>query len=343
MLSVPRPAAGDAARPACAVGLPRGVIALVGAAGAGKSTWLAALERRPPHGTRVATIAEHPRLRRRRDVLANLALGVRAGRDRGATAAEVPTVAEALGLLDILGAAAGALDDSAARRVELGRALLARPDLLLVDVARGTPERERLALHGLLRWAAGRELPQVIVYVARSSADLEDLADGLLLLADGVLHGPDDAWDLLGRTLRGALAAELPIESLLPAAVDYLDEEGRWLRVTLADATELHLPFVRLSPGWRGRVAVPAAAVLVLREPLPGPRLTNQLRGRITAIGDLLGRQLVTVDVGAGAPLRALVEPDTVRGQGLGLGVAVVCAFEPAAVRWVRVSVEQTR
>ena len=256
-----------------------------------------------------------------------IARGVRGAADR------VGDVAAALELGDHWRSPVGRIAPRLRRRVQLARALVAGCRVLLVDVAAGTPADERRDLAACLAWAEAARGSTVLA-VARSSADLDADVTSVLVLQDGVTHGPGPLDVVLGRSLRGGLAERFEVASVLPAVVDYLDEEGRWLRV-LVGSQEVHMPFVRLSPGWRGVVAVRADSVLVLREPIAGPRLTNQLRGRVVAVGDLLGRCRVDVDVGAGdARIRALVEPDTVRELGLTDGTPVVVVFEPAAVRW---------
>lgn len=220
------------------------------------------------------------------------------------------------------------------RRAAIGAALAAGATGLVVVPAEAESRSLRRETWTLLRWV--RDAAEVrILYVADGTAELDDLADELVVLQGGRAFGPDEPWGLLGRTLRGSFAEAFLVESLLGAAVDYLDEDGRWLRVVLdAAGQEVYLPFVRLSPGWRGRIAVRPDAVLVLREPLRVRPGTNQLRGRIAAMGDLYGRRRVDVDLGRGEVLRAAVEEDTVRALELRPGVEVVCAFEPAAVRW---------
>jgi ABC-type molybdate transport system ATPase subunit len=220
------------------------------------------------------------------------------------------------------------------RRVAVGLAVTAGAAGLIVVAAPNESRGLCRETWTLLRWV--RDAVGVpVLYAADGTADLTDLADELVVIHGGRVHGPGESWDLLGRTLRGSFADGFAVESLLGAAVDYLDEDGRWLRVVLdAGGQEVYLPFVRLSPGWRGRVAIRPDSVLALRERIPGPRGTNQIGGVVAAIGDLNGRRRVDVDLGRGELLRAAVEEDTVRGLELGIGSEIICAFEPAAVRW---------
>lgn len=220
------------------------------------------------------------------------------------------------------------------RRVAVGLAVASGAVGLIVVGLPNEPRGLRRETWTLLRWVRDAVGVQIL-YAADGTAELVDLADELVVVHGGRIHGPAEPWDLLGRTLRGSFAEAFAVESLLGAAVDYLDEDGRWLRVVLdAAGQEVYLPFVRLSPGWRGRIAIRPDAVLLLRERLPGLRGTNQLRGTVAALGDLNGRRRVDVDLGRGELLRAAVEEDTMRGLELTIGSEVLCAFEPAAVRW---------
>jgi molybdopterin-binding protein len=275
----------------------------------------------------VDAAARLPRWRTTRGLLA------RAARRGGGGRPAVERLVEALGLRPLLGLGLGELAAVPRRQVLLAAGLLARRPLLVLAGTAGDPAALRRATWTLLRWARDA-FDQRIAYEVQGTRELEDLADRLMVAtADGV-HGPGEPWDLLGRTLRGGFAADFLVESLLRASVDYLDEEGRWLRV-LVGGQVAYLPFERLSPGQIGQVAIRPESLLVLREELGGTRLTNQLRGRVRGLGDLLGRCRVDVELGPRAVIRAAVEPDTVRGLGLAPGAEVVCAFEPAALRWI--------
>lgn len=241
---------------------------------------------------------------------------------------------DSLGLEALHGECTCDLGREEQRRVSVGLAVAAGAAGLILAAAPNEPRSLRRETWTLLRWVRDA-IGVPILYAADGTADLADLADELVVVHGGRIHGPAEPWDLLGRTLRGSFAEAFAVESLLGAAVDYLDEDGRWLRVVLdAAGQEVYLPFVRLSPGWRGRIAIRPDAVLLLRERLSGLRGTNQLPGTVAAIGDLNGRRRVDVDLGRGELLRAAVEEDTARGLELAVGSEVVCAFEPAAVRW---------
>lgn len=249
------------------------------------------------------------------------------------------SITEAFSLQALLDRDCRALDDFAAIRVALAAAVLAGAEGVALHPSEALSAVDRRAVLAMLRWLRDA-LHLRVVYRALAAEDLDDLADGLLVVDESPEHGvrvfgPDDPWALLGRTWRGAFAEDFPIRATCAASVDYLDEEGRWLRA-LVGGHEIYMPFVRLSPQWVGRIAVRPDGVLLRRDRLPEERLTNQVPGRIASIESMRARSFVRVRLdGCEAEIASFVEPDTMQLLGLEVGVPVVCVFEPSAVAWL--------
>jgi molybdate transport system ATP-binding protein len=178
-------------------------VALVGPSGSGKSTLLrilAGVERRahghvrfdgatwqgegawtPPHDRHVGWVPQDASLFPHLSVRRNLAYA-------GATASDVSAMADRLGIAALLDRRPRNLSGGERQRVALGRALLSRPRLLLLDepfAALDTPLRARLSAD-VAALTLERSLP--VIVVTHHAADVEALADERWVLADGTLR-----------------------------------------------------------------------------------------------------------------------------------------------------------
>lgn len=155
---------------------PGEIVALVGASGAGKSTLLRLLARleAPAEGDvdvaaapgRVAVVFQNPTLMPWADIRANVALPLElAGLTRDEARRRAAEALAAVGLGDRLQARPRQLSGGMAMRVSLARALVTRPDLLLLDepfAALDSVTRRRLIedLHSL--WAGQSPRPAMV-------------------------------------------------------------------------------------------------------------------------------------------------------------------------------------
>ena len=217
------------------------IVAIVGASGAGKSTLLrllAGLER-PSEGLvrrtegRTGFVFQSATLMPWADALANVALPLElAGMARPEARARAADALTAVGLGDRLDARPRQLSGGMAMRVALARALVTRPDLLLLDepfAALDSVTRRRLIedLHRL--WTARAPRP-AIVFVTHDVEEAVYLASRVLVL-DGAT---------------GKVTAELRSPGPLP-------RPGEW----------------RADAGYRAAVEALAAALTEAMPPLP--------------------------------------------------------------------------
>lgn len=218
-----------------------GVTALFGPSGCGKSTILAVVagllrpdEGRvtldgtilldtaqrvfvPPERRRCAMVFQDARLFPHLSVATNLRYGLkRAPRD--ATGPGFDEVVDLLGIAPLLGRRPGRLSGGERQRVALGRALLARPRLLLMDEPLAALDAARraevLPFLARLRDAAG--IP--ILYVTHALDEVDALADRLVLLEAGRVLAEGTVEALTGRTDL-PLAGRRDAGVLIPCAV----------------------------------------------------------------------------------------------------------------------------
>jgi sulfonate transport system ATP-binding protein len=163
-------------------------VALLGRSGSGKSTLLRVLAGVDPEVSghvavegRVSMAFQQPRLLPWRRVWVNIALGLEVDDP-------YEVALEALGevyLADRADAWPRTLSGGEAQRVSLARALVRRPDLLLLDEPFGSLDAlTRQSMHRLVRELWRRHRPSVLL-VTHDVDEALALADRVLVLADG--------------------------------------------------------------------------------------------------------------------------------------------------------------
>jgi molybdate transport system ATP-binding protein len=333
-----------------------GVTALFGASGAGKSTLVHAIAGllRPTRGRialgsrvfldtsrginvpaerrRLGAVFQEPRLFPHLSVLANLRYGLQ----RAPSAGRFVTLDEAVALLGLdalLGRRTRALSGGEKSRVALGRALLAQPELLLLDeplAGLDAPRREEVLPY--LERLRDRSLP--IVYVSHQYEEVLRLATHLVLLERGrVLATGSPAELSLGAELRGLVGAEA-VGSVLDAPVrSFEPHEG--IATVLVAGHALAVPAALPHGTTRLRVHIPARDVFLALKPTAGLSVRNQLPGFVLELAaEPPGSVLVTVGVGTtrllarvtraaaselqlrpGLAVQALIKAESLRGH----------------------------
>ncbi|MBR0652762.1 molybdenum ABC transporter ATP-binding protein [Roseomonas terrae] len=321
-----------------------GVTALFGPSGCGKTSVLAAVAGllRPQEGRiaiggdvvldtarrialaperrRCAVVFQDARLFPHLSVETNLRYGLR----RAPRSAEGPgfdEVVALLGIAHLLGRRPAGLSGGERQRVALGRALLARPRLLLMDEPLAALDAARRAevLPFLARLRDVARLP--ILYVTHALDEVDALADHLVLMDRG-------------RVLADGPVAALAARTDLPLAARR--DAGVLLDCTVGEApadalTRLDFPGGALltilrpgPPGTRLRVRVRARDVAVAVSEPQGLSTRNVLRGTLTDIQPAGEGQEVFVRLAIGpSELLARITRDSVQRLQLHTGMVV--------------------
>jgi molybdate transport system ATP-binding protein len=276
-----------------------GVTALFGPSGCGKTTILAAVAGllRPDHGRvaldgdvlldtdrgialpperrRCGVVFQDARLFPHLSVAANLRYGLK----RAPAGVPGPALAEVVALLGIghlLARRPAALSGGERQRVALGRALLSRPRLLLMDEPLASLDAARreevLPFLARLRDIPGATASPPILYVTHALEEVDALADQLVLLREGrvLAAGPVEA--LAART-------DLPLAARRDAGV-------------LVPCTVLATEGGLATLGFEG-----GSLVTTARPGPPGTRLRVRLRARDIAIATIEPRGLSTSNI----------------------------------------------
>ncbi|MFJ7439996.1 molybdenum ABC transporter ATP-binding protein [Methylorubrum thiocyanatum] len=282
--------------------------------------------RLPVHRRRIGCVFQEARLMPHLSVRQNL----RFGRffSRGTDGPSLDSVADLLGIRPLLERRPAGLSGGERQRVAIGRALLARPRLLLMDEPLSALDearkREILPYIERLRDEAG--LP--IVYVSHSVAEVARLASTVVVLEAGrvAASGPVDA--VLRRPDLIPDGAEAG--SVLAMRVERHDPEAGLTRLT-GPAGPLDLPLIDAPAGRRLNLRVPARDVLLALARPEDLSARNVLPGRIAALREEGTACLVEVACGE-ATLAARLTRASARDLGLSVGRPVFAIVKSVAL-----------
>ena len=331
-----------------------GVTALFGPSGCGKSTILAAvagllrpdegrvvldgavlLDTRagialPPEKRRCGVVFQDARLFPHLSVETNLRYGLnRAPRDADGPGFE--EVVALLGLKPLLGRRPARLSGGEKQRVALGRALLARPRLLLMDEPLAALDAGRRAevLPFLARLREAARLP--ILYVTHALDEVDALADRLVLLQDGRVLGEGRVEELAMRTDL-PLAARRDAGAVLACTVAAHDAARGLTHLAFAGG-ELLVPQREDTPGTQARIRIRARDVAVATEKPHGLSTQNVLPATVTALepAPTPHEAFVRLRVG-GTELLSRITQDSVRRLGLVPGLAAWAVLKAVTV-----------
>jgi len=233
----------------------------------------------PPEARRIAVVFQEARLFPHMNVEDNLKFGWRRALNK-ADAATISHVIELLGLEQLLRRQPKALSGGEKSRVALGRALLAAPDMLLLDeplVALDQPRRDEI-LPYLEKLARETKLP--MLYVSHQLDEVARLADEIVVLENGRVTAQGPVFDML--TDVGAIAGVPPLGAVFEATVVEHQSDGL-TRLNFVGGV-LFVPHLRQAVGVKVRVRLRAEDImLALTEPT-GISANNVLACTVTDI-----------------------------------------------------------
>jgi len=330
------------------------VTALFGRSGAGKSSVIAAIAgllrpqagrivaggevlfdaaRRidlPPARRRVGVVFQDSRLFPHMDVRANLLYGQR--RARGAAGPALDAVIEPLGIGPLLDRRPATLSGGERQRVAIGRALLARPRLLLMDEPLASLDGERKAELLPLLERLPRAFAIPILYVSHAVDEVLRLADRLVLIDAGrtVAEGPVE--EVANRADFAHIAAREGVPdafSVIAATIESHDAAEAQTRLAFAGGA-LTVPRIAGHAGERVRLRIPASEVILAQQLPHGLSVRNAIAARVTALEDVRGMIEVTLD--AGGPLKARISRAARAELSLAPGATIYALIKSAAL-----------
>jgi multiple sugar transport system ATP-binding protein len=285
----------------------------------------------PPRERGVAMVFQDFALYPHMTVGDNIAFPLRlSGLDQEPRAERVSDVASVLGIGDVLGRRPSQLSGGQRQRVAMGRAIVRRPGLFLMDeplsnLDSGLRAELRAEISGLVR-----EMGVSTIYVTHDQSEALTMADRVAIMRKGVLQDVGTPTQVYGRPATLYVAAFLgsPRMNLLEASVYvHLD---RYVALNLGEQA-LYLPWddirsraVAHYHGERIVVGVRAEALTPVAPGSPG----DVLQGRIRYLEHHGHESLAFLDIGATAIVvdemgGPLVEPMTGSGPIRRLGQMV--------------------
>lgn len=332
----------------------RGVTALFGRSGAGKTTIVSMVAglARPDAGRivlngralldtaagidlrpgrrRVGMVFQEARLFPHLSVRSNLLYARWAGRRRAATA--LADVVDLLGIGHLLGRPPTTLSGGEAQRVAIGRALMADPEILLMDEplsqldgarrAEILPFLERLA-HG------GGGVP--ILYVSHAVDEVARLADDIVVVSEGRVVAAGPIEEVFGRIDLGPVTGRYEAGALLVTEVVAHDPEYSLTRLRFGGA-ELSVPALERSPGETVRVRVRARDVAIALAPPQGSSIRNAISAQIEAIGMEEGAIAEVLLSAFGQHLRARITRKSAAELALAPGQTVFALIKSVSI-----------
>ena len=335
-----------------------GLTALFGRSGAGKTTLVIAIagllrprrghiavdgevltdtERRifvPARRRRVGYVFQEGRLFPHLTVRQNLLYGSwfapPTERKTGGGGAEFDHVIDLLGIAALLQRRPTNLSGGEKQRVAIGRALLARPRLLVMDEPLASLDEARkteiLPYIERLRDEAG--VP--IVYVSHQVAEVTRLATTMVVLSEGRVAaiGPPEA--IMGRIDLFPLTGRAEAGAILATRVAAHDP-AFGLTTLRAASGELRVPYLDLPVGAALRVRIRARDVMIALAPPAGLSALNVLPGTVVEIGRADGPIVeIRLDC-AGEALIARLTRRSVETLGLAPGHPVYAVIKSIA------------
>jgi molybdate transport system ATP-binding protein len=265
----------------------------------------------PPRKRRIGYVFQEGRLFPHMTVRQNLLYG-RWFAPKGGRPGEIDHVVELLGIGALLGRRPANLSGGEKQRVAIGRALLSRPRLLVMDEPLASLDEPRKAeivpYIERLRDEAG--VP--IVYVSHAIGEVARLATTMVLLSEGRVAAMGPTAAIMGRIDLFPLTGRAEAGALLATRVAGHDA-AFGLTVLRTAAGDLRVPHLDMPIGAPLRVRIRARDVMIALHPPDALSALNVLPGTVAEIG---------------------------RAEGPIVEMRLDCAGEPLVARLTRRSVE---
>ena len=279
---------------------------------------------------RVGVVFQEGRLFPHLTVRRNL-LYARAARDNG----RYGGVIGMLGLEALLERKPATLSGGEQQRVAIGRALLSKPDILLMDEPLASLDAARKAeiLPYIERLRDEAGLP--VVYVSHQIDEVARLADRIVLLSDGSVAATGSVDEIFTRPDLMPLTGRFQAGAVLGARVAEQDVTGEMSRLAIPGGG-LWVPSVPLPVGSAIRVRIRARDVSIALQKPDRISIRNTLQGTVRSVTESDGPfRTVTIAVAdetGESRIAATVTANAVRDLGLAPGVPVFALIKSVAM-----------
>lgn len=331
-----------------------GIVGLFGPSGHGKTTILrmaAGLERGsnayveydgevwqddskgifvPPHRRRLGFVFQDARLFPHLTVGGNLDYAARRAKS-GKTDLPRDLVIEILDLGPLLHRKVQDLSGGEGQRVAIGRALVSRPRLLLMDEPLSALDlrRKMEILPYIERLRDEMNLP--VLYVTHSLDELGRLADHVLLIREGAVIAGGTVPEVMQRMDLGPMLGRFEAGVIVEGPIVAQDEAYAMTDLAIGGQI-LRMPRIEADIGTIVRIRIRARDVSIASEQPVGLSIRNILRARITEISEEEGAFAEVLMDLEGTGLRARITRESVEKLNLSTGMQVFALIKSSAV-----------
>jgi len=238
---------------------------------------------------------------------------------------------ELLGIGHLLERRPGALSGGEKQRVAIGRALLASPEVLLLDEPLASLDAPRKAeiLYYVERLRDEVRVP--IVYVSHSLDEVVRLASTIVLLSDGRVLGAGEVREIMSRAELRPYLGRHEGGAVIEARVASQDLQSGLARLEFAGGA-LEIPDVEALPGESVRIRVRARDVSIALARPAGLSIRNVLGGTVVDLAEEEGASLdVRLDL-HGTPLLARITRKSAGELGLRPGLPVFALIKSVSI-----------
>jgi molybdate transport system ATP-binding protein len=283
----------------------------------------------PTWKRKVGMVFQEARLFPHLSVKANLLYGRWAGRRRSDT--RLDSVLSLLGLEAFLDRRPHTLSGGEAQRVAIGRALMAAPEILLMDEPLSNLDGARRAeiLPFLERLAHEGGVP--IVYVSHQVDEVTRLADSMVVLAEGKVVASGPIEEVFGRVDLGPATGRHEAGAVLGAEIVDHDVAFQLTRLRIA-AGELVVPALDRPKGTKVRLRVRSQDVALALSPPSGLSVRNVVPAEIVSVETDSGPNAEVLLSAAGQHLRSRITRKSAVELGLRPGLRVFALIKSIAV-----------
>jgi molybdate transport system ATP-binding protein len=236
----------------------------------------------PPHRRRIGYVFQEGRLFPHLSVRQNLVYG-RWFAPKTTGGGEFDQVVELLGIGHLLARRPADLSGGEKQRVAIGRALLARPRLLVMDEPLASLDEGRRAEIFPYIERLRDEMLVPVVYVSHSIPEVARLATTLVVLSEGKVAAIGPTAEIMSRIDLFPLTGRAEAGAILATRVAAHDRQFG-LTTLKAAAGELRIPHLDLPVGSALRVRIRARDVMIALRPPEGLSALNVLPGIVAEI-----------------------------------------------------------
>ncbi len=330
------------------------ILALIGPNGAGKSTLLRLINllEKPVEGditywdgSRLTAISRKKRrllrlqmamvfqdaLLFKRTVKANISYGLRVrGVPREERNHRVREMLDLLGLSDLADRYALSLSGGEGQKVSLGRALVLKPRILLMDepfASLDYPSRTamRNEIMGIIK-----KMGVTALYVTHDHTEVLEMADRIAVLQEGRIQQVGTPGDIFNSPANEGVAQFIGVETILEGEAVLCEDGLTCVRVNGLDIQVLS----EAREGEKLKLVIHPEEVLILRGAAEAGSARNRFPARITGVS-VLG-PLVKLTLDCGFRLVSYITRTSLQEMGLEAGDEVTAAFKATAVHVIR-------